>query len=203
MGFDSHQERKLKRLYWGINLHQTATHLHLLKKKKCFSTPSHYIIKQCVAIIAAENSAFNANLILFEQRWATAVPLKTPGHISAGQHLSDIIFILMDRAEILALGWAKNLDERKYKHNTPNKVSYAIKPHKTAHLAMLYKVKLNGFQKILQISKFLGKPKLTVCLVQKYYTQQSSYSFFSSHPLLFFCIIFMYYIIKNYPPKHV
>lgn len=91
----------------------------------------------------------------------------------------------MDRAEILALGWAKNLDEIKYKHNPPNKVSYAIKPHKAAHLAMLYKVKLNGFQKILQISKFLRKPKLTVCLVQKYYTQQSSYSFFSSHPLLF------------------
>ena len=184
MDFDSHQERKLRRLYWGINLHQTATHLHLLKKI-WFSTPSHYTIKQCVAIIAAENFACNANLILFEQRWATAVPLKTPGHISAG-HLSDIIYILMNRAEILALGWAKNLDERKYEHNPPNKkVSYTIKPCEAVHLAMLYKIKLNGFQKILQISKLLGKPKLTVCLVRKYYTQQSSYSFFDSHPLLF------------------
>lgn len=62
-----------------------------------FSTPSHYTIKQCVAIRAAEDFALNTNLIHFEQHWATAVPLKIPGHVSAGQHSSDIISILTDR----------------------------------------------------------------------------------------------------------
>lgn len=61
----------------------------------------------------------NENRIHFEQHWATAVPLKTPGHISAGQHLSDIIYILRDIVEILALRLANNLDDRKYEHNPP------------------------------------------------------------------------------------
>lgn len=68
-------------------------------------------MNRSVAITVAVDFIINANLIHFEQHWAavhTAVPLKTSDHISAGQHLSCIIYIFMDIVNILVLTWANN-----------------------------------------------------------------------------------------------
>lgn len=57
----------------------------------------------------------NANLIHFEQHWATDVPFKTSGHISA--HLSHMIYILMYIVKILVLRLANHWNDRKHEHH--------------------------------------------------------------------------------------
>lgn len=145
-----------------------------------FSIPPHYTIKQCVVIIVAEDFTLNTNLIQLEQHWATAVPLKTPGHISAGQHSSPSL-----QTDIcLRVGKQFRWKKKKKKRNTITIPQCSV-CFKAACLAMLSRAKLNGFQKILEISKLLRKPKLTTRLIQKYCTHLSKHSSFRSCPLFF------------------